>query len=72
LIKFVENFENMFTTGQWIFAALFFIAFIIAMYFAYGKDKALHQKMYKGSYKILIGFFIFIALLFVIKLFFKH
>ena len=65
--KFVENLKNMFTTGQWIFAALFFIAFVIAMYFAYGKDKALHQKMYKGSYKILIGFFIFIALLFAIK-----
>ncbi|MGL2964209.1 hypothetical protein ACSVH2_10365 [Flavobacterium sp. RSB2_4_14] len=70
--KFVENLKNMFTTGQWIFAALFFIAFVIAMYFAYGKDKALHQKMYKGSYKILIGFIIFIALLFVIKIFLKH
>ncbi|MDI9258123.1 MULTISPECIES: hypothetical protein [Flavobacterium] len=62
----------MFTTGQWVFAALFFIAFVIAMYFAYGRDKSLHQKMYKGSYKILIGFFVFVGLLFVIKFYIKH
>ncbi|HOD10187.1 MAG TPA: hypothetical protein PLH25_05470 [Flavobacterium sp.] len=62
----------MFTTGQWIFAALFLVAFIIVMYFAYGKDKALHQKFYKGSYKILIGFLLFVAVLFLIKFFFKR
>jgi flagellar biosynthesis protein FliR len=62
----------MFTTGQWVFAAVFFVGFIIAMYIAYGKDKALHQKVYKGSYKILIGFLLFIALLFVIKFTIKH
>jgi cytochrome bd-type quinol oxidase subunit 1 len=62
----------MFTTGQWIFAALFFVAFVIAAYFAYGKDKALHNKVYKGSYKILIAFILFIVMLFVIKLFMKH
>ncbi len=62
----------MFTTGQWVFAALFFIAFVIAAYFAYSKDKALHNKVYKGSYKILIAFILFIALLFVIKVYLKH
>jgi hypothetical protein len=62
----------MFTTGQWTFAALFFVGFVIAMYFAYGKDKALHQKFYKGNYKVLIAFLLFIALLFVIKVTFKH
>ena len=62
----------MFTTGQWIFAALFFVAFIIATYFAYGKDKALHQKFYKGSYKILIGFVLFIVILFLIKITLKR
>nr|WP_294777438.1 hypothetical protein [uncultured Flavobacterium sp.] len=62
----------MFTTGQWVFAALFFIAFVIAAYFAYGKDKALHNKVYKGSYKVLIGFIVFILMLFVIKVFMKH
>jgi cytochrome bd-type quinol oxidase subunit 1 len=62
----------MFTTGQWIFAALFFVAFVIAAYFAYGKDKVLHQKVYKGSYKILIAFLLFITILFVIKILTKH
>jgi cytochrome bd-type quinol oxidase subunit 1 len=62
----------MFTTGQWVFAALFFVAFVIATYFAYGKDKALHQKEYKGSYKILIGFLLFVIILFVIKFTLKH
>jgi cytochrome bd-type quinol oxidase subunit 1 len=62
----------MFTTGQWTFAALFFVAFVIVAYFAYGKDKALHQREYKGSYKVLIAFLLFIALLFVIKVVTKH
>ncbi len=62
----------MFTKGQLIFAALFFVAFVILTYFAYGKDKAIHQKEYKGSYKILIGFLLFVALLFVIKILTKH
>jgi cytochrome bd-type quinol oxidase subunit 1 len=62
----------MFTTGQWAFAAIFFVCFVIAAYFAYGKDKALHQKVYKGSYKILIAFLFFIVLLFVIKYVRKH
>jgi hypothetical protein len=62
----------MFSTGQWVFAGLFFLAFVIAMFIAYGKDKALHKKFYKGSYKIVIGFLLFIAALFVIKIFLKH
>jgi cytochrome bd-type quinol oxidase subunit 1 len=62
----------MFTTGQWTFAALFFVAFVIAAYFAYGKDKATHQRVYKGSYKILLGFVFFIILLFAIKIIRKH
>lgn len=62
----------MFTTGQLIFAALFFVAFVIVAYFAYGKDKAIHQNVYKGSYKILIGFLVFIAILFAIKFFGKR
>jgi threonine/homoserine/homoserine lactone efflux protein len=72
LPKFVEKLENMFTTGQWVFAGFFVVAFIIAMIYAYGKDKALHNKFYKGNYKILLGFFGFILLLFLIKIFLKH
>ena len=62
----------MFSQGQLLFAACFFVAFVIAMIFAYRKDASLHQIFYKGNYKILIGFLVFIGLLFVIKIFFKR
>ncbi len=62
----------MFSQGQYIFAALFFVAFVIAMIYAYRKDLALHKRFYKGNYKILIGFGIFIGALFIIKIYFKR
>ncbi|MBX9808168.1 MAG: hypothetical protein K2X95_10265 [Flavobacteriaceae bacterium] len=62
----------MFSQGQWAFAAAFFVAFIFAMIYAYRKDAKLHQTFYKGNYKILIAFIIFIILLFMIKIFFKR
>ncbi len=62
----------MFSKGQLIFALLFFISFVIAMVFAYRKDLKTHQIFYKGNYKILIAFFLFIAILFVIKIYFKR
>lgn len=62
----------MFSKGQWFFAAFFVVAFIIAMVYAYKGDKDLHKKFYKGSYWVLIGFILFILLLFLIKIFFKH
>ncbi len=57
----------MFSQGQWIFAGCFVVAFIILMIFSYRKDIKLHRKYYKGSLYILIGFIIFILLLFVLK-----
>lgn len=62
----------MFSKGQWIFAALFFVSFVIAITYAYKGDKNLHKKFYKGSYWVLIGFILFIVMLFLIKVFFKH
>ncbi|PAM94883.1 hypothetical protein B4N84_10560 [Flavobacterium sp. IR1] len=62
----------MFSQGQLIFALCFFVAFVIAMIIAYRKDLALHKIFYKGNYKVLIGFLLFIAILFVIKVFFKR
>jgi len=62
----------MFSKGQWVFAGFFVIAFIIAMIFAYKGDKKLHKTFYKGSSKVLIGFILFIILLFLIKIFFKR
>ncbi len=62
----------MFSTGQLIFAGLFLIAFIIIMIFSYRKDTRLHKKYYKGSIYVLIGFIIFILLLFLIKTQLNH
>ncbi|KFF05381.1 hypothetical protein [Flavobacterium reichenbachii] len=62
----------MFSQGQLIFAVCFLISFIIVMIFAYRKDLALHKIFYKGNYKVLLVFLLFIALLFLIKFFFKR
>jgi uncharacterized BrkB/YihY/UPF0761 family membrane protein len=62
----------MFSSGQLWFALAFFIAFVVAMFYAYGKDKNLHQKYYKGSYWVLIAFLLFIVFLFIIKFTTKH
>lgn len=62
----------MFSTGQLIFAALFFIAFVIVMVFAYRKDVATHKLFYRGNYKVLIAFLLFIGLLFVLKILMKR
>lgn len=62
----------MFSTGQLIFAALFFIAFVVIITFSYRKDKKLHKKNYKGVTWILLSFIIFIIILFIIKYFLKN
>ncbi|MER3317744.1 MAG: hypothetical protein RIB79_05575 [Allomuricauda sp.] len=62
----------MFSTGQIIFAALFFIVFVVIISFSYRKDKKLHRKNYKGVIWILISFVTFIIILFLIKHFLKN
>ncbi len=62
----------MFSQGQLLFAACFFVAFVIAISYAYRKDLALHKIFYKGNYKVLIGFILFIIILFLIKIYFKR
>lgn len=62
----------MFSQGQLVFAAVFFISFVVAMVYAYRKDAKLHTLFYKGNYKILIAFLIFIGILFFIKIVFKR
>lgn len=62
----------MFSTGQWIFAAFFFIAFLIAIIYSYRKDLPLHKKYYKGSLYVLAGFILFIIFLLFIKEFLKN
>ena len=57
----------MLSTGQIVFAICFFVAFVILMVFSYRKDKKLHNKQYKGSIWILVGFIVFVLLLLGIK-----
>jgi len=72
LPKFGENLYTMFTQGQWTFAGIFLLAFIICSVYVYRKDAGLHKTFYKGSYRVLIAFLLFIALLFVIKVTMKR
>ncbi|MDQ7917088.1 hypothetical protein RBU60_05825 [Mesonia sp. MT50] len=59
----------MFSQGQLFFAGFFVVAFVIIITISYRKDLKLHKKYYKGSLYVLLGFLIFIGLLFVIKKF---
>lgn len=61
----------MFSNGQLIFAGVFLVCFIIAAIFVYRKDAALHKRVYKGSYWVLVVFLSFIAALFAIKFYLK-
>jgi len=57
----------MFSQGQIVFALFFLVVFVIAMIAMYRKDARLHQLHYKGSIWVLIGFLLFIGLLFMLK-----
>ena len=57
----------MFSTGQLIFAGLFFITFVIIIIISYQKDKKLHLKNYQGVKWVGFFFLIFILILFLIK-----
>lgn len=61
----------MFSTGQWIFAGIVLAIFIAVIIYSYRKDLKLHRKYYKGTIYVLIGFLLFIALLFVLKIYLR-
>lgn len=50
------------STGQLIFAALFIVAFLIGMIWAYRSDRAMNKTYYKGSVWVLAGVLLFIAM----------
>lgn len=62
----------MFSTGQLIFAALFFVVFVTVIFLTYKKDKSWHKKNYKGVQWVFTSFVIFIIILFLIKYFLKN
>jgi len=53
----------MFSTGQLIFAALFFVGFVSIIAISYRKDMEIHTKQFKGSLWVLVAFILFIVLL---------
>lgn len=62
----------MFSQGQIIFAAVFAVAFIVAMIAMYRKDAVLHKRHYKGSVWVLVAFLLFIGVLFMLKTVLKN
>jgi len=62
----------MLSSGKIAFAIAFIIAFVIIMVLSYRKDRKLHRKEYKGSKWVLVGFFVFILVLFGIKYILKE
>ena len=61
----------MFSSGQWIFALVFFVIFAVVMVYSYLGDKKLHKKQYKGNIWVLVGFIAFIVFLILMKTFLK-
>jgi len=54
----------MLSKGQIVFAVLFFIAFVVAITWAYTKDKQGNRAFFKGSYKVLLFVVLVFFLLF--------
>ncbi len=57
----------MFSTGQLIFAAIFFVVFVAVIVYSYRRDIKLHRKYYKGTIYVFVAFILFMVLLFVLK-----
>ncbi len=57
----------MFSNGQLIFAICFLVLFIVILVISYRKDKEQSKKHYKGTFKVLIGFIVFIFSIVLIK-----
>jgi len=62
----------MFSTDQWIFAAIFLIAFIVILVFSYRKDLRQNRTYFKNAIWILVGFIVFILLILALKLLLKN
>lgn len=55
-------------TGHWIFALLFALVFVVALFIAYGSDKAKSPGYFSGSSKFLLFVTLFIMILLVVKM----
>jgi len=59
----------MFSEGQWIFAAVALLLFIVFLLFSYRKDIKRNRAYFKNSYIVLIAFLLFMGFLFVLKVY---
>ncbi|MBU86527.1 MAG: hypothetical protein CMC53_00365 [Flavobacteriaceae bacterium] len=57
----------MFSTGQIMFAILFFLSFLVLVIFSYKKDLKGLKGIYSGVKWVIFGFIIFISLLVILK-----
>lgn len=55
-------------TGHWIFAAVFAVAFIAAITYAYGSDKKKSPQYFTGASRFLLGVVIILMTLIVVKI----
>jgi membrane protein YdbS with pleckstrin-like domain len=58
--------ENI-TTGHWIFAAFFMVAFIAFLIWSYRKDAAIHRMYYTKGARVLLVIVVVIFVLFIVK-----
>lgn len=58
--------ENI-TTGHWIFAGIFAVAFIGYLIWSYRKDIKLHRTYYQGASLFLFGLVILLFVIFIFK-----
>jgi uncharacterized membrane protein YtjA (UPF0391 family) len=54
----------MLTTGKLIFAAVFLLVFVVAMFWSYKKDSFTNKIHFKGASKILVITFFVLLLMF--------
>ncbi len=52
----------MFTTGRILFSVFFIVAFAIAMFFAYAKDKKHQKYYYKNVWIVAVGILLTIVI----------
>ena len=57
----------MFSTGQIIFAILFFLSFLVLVVCSYKKDLKGLKGIYSGVKWVIFGFIIFVSLLAILK-----
>jgi hypothetical protein len=62
----------MFTPGRIAFIIFFVVVFVATLIYSYIKDKGLHNKYYKGSLFVLLGFFTFIISLVLLRFYWRE